>query len=187
MRKLALLPLVTLLLACEDNPVQLPAADDAAVPPLAFRADVSGWQLRASFPSEFTDFIPCFNDGTGEVANWYATALNIWEREVRTPSGNINRQQKITFTGDVYWEGTVSEEVWTMVRMTQPGHVHTKKSDGKTYATWVLHELYENAAGKLITMRSIFKNVYYDYEDWWDTWDPDEAEFSFSCGGSGAH
>ncbi len=51
----------------------------------------------------------------------------------------------------------------------------------------MLHELYENAAGKLVTMRSIFKNVYYDYEDWWDTWDPDEAEFSFSCGGSGAH
>ncbi len=185
MRKLALLPLLTLLLACQDNPVQPPAADDSADLQPAFGAAVGDWQLRASFPAEFTDFIPCFDEGRGEWATWYATAQNLWEREVRTPSGNINRQQKITFTGDVYWE-TASGEIWTMVRMTEPGHVHTKKSNGNTYAIWVLHELYENG-GKLITMRSIFKYVYYDYEDWWDTWDYDEGEFSFSCGGSGGH
>jgi hypothetical protein len=186
MRRLIGIPLALLIVAaCQDNPVQPPTADEVTTPQPAFRAEVGDWQLRASFPASFSDFIPCFDEGRGEFATWYATQ-NIWEREVRTPSGNINRQHRITFTGNVYWE-TASGEIWTMLRMTEPGHVHTKKSDGKTYAQWVLHELYENAAGKRITMRSIFRYVYYDYEDWWDTWDPDEAEFSFSCGGSGAH
>jgi hypothetical protein len=71
--------------------------------------------------------------------------------------------------------------------MTEPGFVHTKKSDGKTYAQWSLHELYENAAGKRITMTSVFKVVVYDFQNWWDVWDPDEAYTQASCGGSGAH
>lgn len=186
MRRLLVIPLaLSIAVGCHDNPVQPPTPEDTTAPSPALGAAVGDWQLLASLPLDFTDFVPCFNAGQGELATWYAT-YNLWEKELTTPSGNINRVQRITFTGSVYWQ-TASGETWTLVKMTEPGFVHTKKSDGKTYAQWSLHELYENAAGKRVTMMSVFKYVIYDYQNWWDAWDPDEVEIQASCGGSGAH
>lgn len=185
MRRLALLPLLTLLLACQDNPVQPPAADDAADLQPAFSAaqgDRSEWEVILTVDlSGGYNWVPCINDGAGGWGTFYMV-YTVLQKEVVTPSGNVNRIQKITYTSPnpslhaLPWLDADSGEIWWYTKEVQPGHLHTKKKDGQTYGVWQETGIWENADGDRLMLKGHFKYLFYDYQGPLDVFDPGPDE-----------
>lgn len=170
MRRLFVIPLALLIAAgCQDNPVQ-PRTMDAPDPALAAaQGDRSEWENIFSLDfSGWYDVMPCINDGAGGWGTFY-TVYNVLEKEVITPSGNVNRVQKVVYTSPdpslhaFPWFEADSGEIWWMTKMVQPGHLNTQRSDGMTYGVWQDTEIWENASGDRIMLRGHFKYVFYDY------------------------
>lgn len=127
-----------LLFACDREPV----APEIA-PPL-FSATHGEFVIEGT--DDFTDYVPCANDGLGELLQW-SGPFRVTFRTVTSPSGNELWKNVGSETLDGYLvEGVTSGDVWTILESRAIGRWHFKHN-GNWNRNTVWLDRYENQDG----------------------------------------
>ena len=145
MRRVAVLLVPLLLLACDREPVA-PVPDEGFAP--LFKADRVEYTVDYDLGDE-VPFLVC----RGELMEGHGILL-IHIQEVTTPSGNLLVRGRVEYPGDTWMEGTVSHVVWTFAKGLNP---YTETLKGEFYSGedfwvqhWTISEWYTNPElGKL--------------------------------------